>query len=285
MCKMANDTEMKRPRIEQPRHTVTFNVGGRHFEVLRYVIQRHPGTLLASLIDDIGTDCSLPIFVDANPERFVHILDWYRYGEMYISRDTPVAAVLRDARYFLLPDSLQINGEMHLLQAPAAANVRRRAKSAVLAEWPDFDGFVTRTISEVTKKLESNGPDSTKAVGETEFWSQGSDATYLYKDFPIASYCAERHRWMWLDDKNVCSHHRLRVLLAELRVLGFECSVEAPPPHNHDYPFAQPAHKWDGALAKLRIGVHLEDNPRGSGPLRVLLDGVHVSHGRLWVNR
>ncbi|CAE8693652.1 unnamed protein product [Polarella glacialis] len=67
-------------RIRIPGDTVVFNVGGRHFEILALVIQRRPSTLLANLLDDIGTDSSQHIFVDANPDRFQYIVDWYRYG-------------------------------------------------------------------------------------------------------------------------------------------------------------------------------------------------------------
>ena len=62
-----------------------FNVGGRRFEVLSHLIQNRPSTLLASLLDDIGTDAAEPIYVEANPDRFAHILDWYRHGEMHVA--------------------------------------------------------------------------------------------------------------------------------------------------------------------------------------------------------
>merc|ERR1719264_2475799 len=84
--------------------TVVFNVGGRHFEVLRQTIEARPATLLASLLEDIGTDSGRPIFVDANSDRFAHILEWYRHGEMHVAADCPVAGIICDARFFLLPD-------------------------------------------------------------------------------------------------------------------------------------------------------------------------------------
>ncbi|CAE8641873.1 unnamed protein product, partial [Polarella glacialis] len=89
---------------------VVFNVGGRHFEILTHVIQRRPSTLLANLLDDIGTDSSQPIFVDASPDRFQHIVDWYRYGEMSLPSTCCKHALLRDARYFMLPDEVKMNG-------------------------------------------------------------------------------------------------------------------------------------------------------------------------------
>jgi len=82
--------------------TVVFDVGGRLFRVLRQTIQTRPSALLASLVDDLGTDSSRPMFIDANPDRFSYILDWYRYGEMFIPNDSTIEAVLRDARFFFV---------------------------------------------------------------------------------------------------------------------------------------------------------------------------------------
>ena len=33
-------------------------------------------------LDDIDTDATEPLFVDTNPDRFEHILDWYSYEDM-----------------------------------------------------------------------------------------------------------------------------------------------------------------------------------------------------------
>ena len=98
--------------------SIIFNVGGRRFEVLRETIERRKGTHLARLIK--GADDSRPVFVDANPDRFECILDWYRYGEIFVDKGRSVAAVLRDADYFLLPDTVKINGETHKVRDQAA---------------------------------------------------------------------------------------------------------------------------------------------------------------------
>jgi len=104
--------------------TVIFDVGGQHFKVLRQTVAARPDTLLATLIDDIGTDCGEPIFVDANPDRFGHILDWYRYGEMY-AQEFVIGALLRDAKFFLLPDIMRINGIAHFCGSLSSGSCAR----------------------------------------------------------------------------------------------------------------------------------------------------------------
>ncbi len=64
--------------------TVVFNVRGRMFEVLPELIRSKPTTMLAQLLEDVSTDVAEPMFIDANPGRFEHILDWYRYTGNYL---------------------------------------------------------------------------------------------------------------------------------------------------------------------------------------------------------
>merc|ERR1719150_3021292 len=143
-----------------PGDVVVFNVRGRHFEVLPQLIRSHGGTLLASLLDDIGTDGSHPVFVDANPERFAYILDWYRYGEMFVPSSCPVEAVLRDARFLLLPDLIRINGEMHSVSASHVRDVHEDLRKAVVAKWPTFESYVQRLVSETRAHAEAMGSRS-----------------------------------------------------------------------------------------------------------------------------
>eukprot|EP00928_Gymnodinium_smaydae_P027404 TRINITY_DN21205_c0_g1_i3.p1 TRINITY_DN21205_c0_g1~~TRINITY_DN21205_c0_g1_i3.p1 ORF type:complete len:363 (+),score=68.28 TRINITY_DN21205_c0_g1_i3:71-1090(+) len=127
---------------------VTFNAGGRLFEVLPNVIRRHGSTLLANLLDDIGTDRGRPVFVDTNPDRFPYILDWYRYGEMFVPKDVAIDALLRDARFLMLPDNIRINGEIHTVQGSVARSIQELLREKVLAKWPTFQAYVQTIVHE-----------------------------------------------------------------------------------------------------------------------------------------
>ena len=117
----------KRARVEptvSSNPVATFDVGGRHFKVMKLVLMRHPDTLLATMLNDISTVEDEVLYVDANPESFQHILDWYRYGEMHVKTEY-IPAILNDSRYFLLPDFVKINGRSHDL-IPSCLSVDER---------------------------------------------------------------------------------------------------------------------------------------------------------------
>lgn len=126
------------------RGTVVFDVSGWTFKVLRQTIESRPNTLLASLLGSVGanSDCDDPIFVDANPERFVHILDWYRYNEMYV-QEFAVGGVLRDAKFFSLPDTVQINGISHAIKSSRAKGTHDEAFVVSIPEHPSVKGAAT----------------------------------------------------------------------------------------------------------------------------------------------
>ncbi len=79
--------------------TVTFDVRGQLFKVLRQSVTQRPSTLLAQLVENMQGDEH--VFIDASAERFSHILDWYTYGEMFASSGISERAVLRDCCFFL----------------------------------------------------------------------------------------------------------------------------------------------------------------------------------------
>mmetsp|Transcript_4521 Transcript_4521/g.4401 ORF Transcript_4521/g.4401 Transcript_4521/m.4401 type:complete len:122 (+) Transcript_4521:105-470(+) len=66
--------------------TVTFNVGGRIFQLAKSTIDKYPSTVLAVTVSDRWTngDITTPIFLDRNPEAFAFVLDWYRNGRIVL---------------------------------------------------------------------------------------------------------------------------------------------------------------------------------------------------------
>lgn len=217
--------------------TVIFNVGGRMFEVLRQTIDNYPSTLLPCLAGDIGTDLSSPVFVDANPDRFAHILDWYRYGQMFMPDGPEVQAMLRDARFYLLPDVITING----VSFHVGKDVPLRSYDAVMKDvatsWPGFQEYLDRIVTEADQTV-------ARAVQHSKF-TQHDDGNCNKEDltsvvfhsvpltismphigqFADASFPRREH--FWNDETNICNKYRLQALIHELTKRGFVCSVQA----------------------------------------------------------
>mmetsp|Transcript_61343 Transcript_61343/g.142745 ORF Transcript_61343/g.142745 Transcript_61343/m.142745 type:complete len:262 (-) Transcript_61343:71-856(-) len=205
--------------------TVVFNVGGRHYEVLRQTIRARPSTLLAQLIDDIDTDSAQPIFVDANPDRFAYVMDWYRYGEIHLPVGYPTKVILNDARFFLLPDFVLINGSAHALQPPfnrhAAAT---KMHHAVMEHWPTFEQCIANITAAVQNELEAVSERATMVQVDTiSCMKDLAMDTLPTKSFTLSH---SENKWeVWSDRNNVCNKERLMVLVSELRKRGFDCDV------------------------------------------------------------
>lgn len=244
----------KRARIREATAQVAnggavFDVGGRVFKILRHIVEARPLTLLASLLDDIDTDASQPIYVDANPDRFGYILDWYRYGEMFVpTQGFPIEAVLRDARFFLLPDSVKINSVSYSIQPPLAEEVQNEAINSTMCGWPNFGRFLQETISDIKAHFANLGAVAAHVQTQSNRPSFLNPITYP-RGHVDAGVCKKRDlprlvfrpkefrfsiqesrncdRWFrWLDPENVGSKGRLYVLVHELEKRGFSCSIK-----------------------------------------------------------
>mmetsp|Transcript_1179 Transcript_1179/g.2393 ORF Transcript_1179/g.2393 Transcript_1179/m.2393 type:complete len:94 (-) Transcript_1179:697-978(-) len=55
--------------------TVTFNVGGKHYEVSISLLEGYPDTVLA---EKAFMETTSPIFLDRDPDRFAYCLDYMR---------------------------------------------------------------------------------------------------------------------------------------------------------------------------------------------------------------
>lgn len=216
--------------------SVVFNVGGRHFEVLRPTIDSYPDTLLACLVSDIGTDTAAPIFVDANPDRFTHILDWHRYREMFVPEGPAIQAVLRDARFFLLPDCVTINGIPRSIGTANDTPVRsfEAVMNDVASAWSGFHEYLERIIAkadrtiaravQLSKVTQHDGVNCHKEdLGTATFHS-----VRLTEVSHVSNHRQEhRTEHIWNDEKHVCNKIRLQLLMHELAKRGFVCRVEA----------------------------------------------------------
>jgi len=246
--------------------TVTFDVGGTLFKVLAQTILACPSTLLASMLEDISVNPEKPIFVDANPERFSFILDWYRYGEMYAHVDGLVPALLRDACFFLLPDVVIINGRSFTLRPPAskpfpALKVRDALTSCVTSSWPTFETYVDGLIKQVREhymtlanvaavpRQRDDGHEDALACSREQLATE----VFAPKEFVLSDWGNFTDSWVrWADPANVCTRERLWVLVTELENRGFECQL---------VPGAASELLRDYFGCKLHVGLCLNQQP------------------------
>jgi hypothetical protein len=207
---------------------VKFNVSGQHFEVAAKTIRGKPKTMLATLIDSQSqTDRTKPIFVDAAPQRFQYILDWYRYGEIHVPSGVPIALVLRDAHYFSLSDDLVINGSLHSTHRVAneglsAQSVGRDVVSGVIARWPGFEDCLRRVLKRIRnhfQDLASASSSTANGNSAPDHVASAAEESYDFAPFQFPIYAETG----WVDGRNVCNAARARVLGLKLEELGYDC--------------------------------------------------------------
>ena len=67
--------------ITTTTNTIKFNVGGKHFEVSRDLMEKHSETMLGRLVSEAWQqDPEEPVFIDRNGDTFAYVLDYLRYG-------------------------------------------------------------------------------------------------------------------------------------------------------------------------------------------------------------
>ena len=77
--------------------TVKFNVGGRHYEVSRALIEKFPSTMLARMTSETWQkDPEVTLFIDRDSDRFRFCLDYMRDGEVWLPLNVPKEGILLD---------------------------------------------------------------------------------------------------------------------------------------------------------------------------------------------
>ena len=67
--------------IMSATNTIKFNVGGKHFEVSRDLMEMHSETMLGKLVSEAWQqDPEESVFIDRNGDTFAYVLDYLRYG-------------------------------------------------------------------------------------------------------------------------------------------------------------------------------------------------------------
>ena len=84
-----------------------FNVGGKRYEVSRYLLEKHPDSMLARRFSEqlhkAGPD-DAEIFIERNGERFQYVLDYLRDGgRVFLPQTETKGALLADLEYYGIP--------------------------------------------------------------------------------------------------------------------------------------------------------------------------------------
>jgi len=236
------------PKVLDSGPMATLDVGGQIFKISASLLRSKPGTLLAQLIDNTsGNDETRstppnggrPIFVDAAPERFTCILDWYRYGEIHVPRSVPIAAVLQDARRLQLPQDIVINGVARSTGPNLAQKVGRDLMDGVVRRWPGFSAYFAKMLDSIREHFqavgEASGPkpgtaghqrpprtmaaDAEGAAGAGGKEEGEEEEAYDFPPFVLPLY----EETGWLDRQHVCSAPRARALALRIEERGYRC--------------------------------------------------------------
>eukprot|EP00929_Paragymnodinium_shiwhaense_P027095 TRINITY_DN15984_c0_g1_i1.p1 TRINITY_DN15984_c0_g1~~TRINITY_DN15984_c0_g1_i1.p1 ORF type:complete len:288 (+),score=33.10 TRINITY_DN15984_c0_g1_i1:198-1061(+) len=208
--------------------TVVFDVGGTLFKTLRRTVMKHPQTLLACLLDDIGTDSQQPIFVDASAARFAHLLDWYRYGEIFAG-GCPLEAVLRDADFFNLPDTIKVDGQWHstvrrerLVDADADVTTHSKlsdeAFRRIVESWPSVRTDLITIIGKVEQHFAVATQTGAGRIGD-------SGLRYAIRNKAVVPPAVVKLEDCFQDGKQ-CTKARGTIIVSELEKLGFESDIK-----------------------------------------------------------
>lgn len=91
--------------------TVKLNVGGKHFEVSRNLLEKefknengNRSSMLSRLTSNRWVnDQDERIFIDCDGERFTYLLDYLRYGSVVLPINIPIDSFMKDLDYFCIP--------------------------------------------------------------------------------------------------------------------------------------------------------------------------------------
>ena len=89
-------------KMEEDFDTVTINVGGTRFETARATLARHPDTRLSAL-DETSIEYSpkrREFYFDRDPALFLHVLNFYRFGDLHFPRDLCGPTIRRELDFW-----------------------------------------------------------------------------------------------------------------------------------------------------------------------------------------
>jgi len=81
--------------------TVSFNVGGRIFQVRRSLLNGFPSTILVrSASEEWKPESDTPIFLDRDADQFRYVLDYMRNTKVALPLTESKAALVKDLEYY-----------------------------------------------------------------------------------------------------------------------------------------------------------------------------------------
>ncbi|KAL7498908.1 hypothetical protein ACHAWT_008598, partial [Skeletonema menzelii] len=87
--------------IMSATNTIKFNVGGKHFEVSRDLMEMHSETMLGKLVSEAWQqDPEESVFIDRDGDIFAHILNYLRYGSIELPHTIPKSSFERDLDFY-----------------------------------------------------------------------------------------------------------------------------------------------------------------------------------------
>jgi len=165
---------------------------------------------------DAGISLNVP--VDVCPDRFRLILDWYRYGEIWVPATLATEAVLKDAARLELPEEIVVNGTLRSTRAVSAKQVGRTLIAGVVNRWPGFRAFFTQTLNQIDQHFLSAASSSSTSVAANDDEAAAAEEAFDFPRFVLPLF-----REGWVTPTQVCSAARARVLALKLEELGYLC--------------------------------------------------------------
>ena len=94
--------------------TLKFNINGHTYTVSRYILSKHPNTMLARTASDKWhEEPHSEIYIDRDGERFKYCLDYLQYGHVLLPLEVSKDALVEDLKYYgvenINEDSIKYN--------------------------------------------------------------------------------------------------------------------------------------------------------------------------------
>eukprot|EP00913_Durusdinium_trenchii_P035574 g33290.t1 len=206
------------PTPAAPLSAAHFNVGGQTFQVAAKLVKAKPETLLAKLLAKADSNRLIHVPVDICPDRFRILLDWYRYGEIWVPHTTAVKAVLRDAARLEFPKEIVVNGAFRSLQ-PDASQVSRTLVTTIINRWAGFHTFFAGILHEIDEHFKSVGSRSADSIDPIDEEAAAAEEIFDFPRFAVQLFREEG----WVSPNQICSASRARILALKLEELGYLC--------------------------------------------------------------
>jgi len=205
---------------DAPLSAALFNVGGQTFQVAAKLIRSKPETLLSKLFAKaLDPTKVLHVPVDICPERFRILLDFYRYGEIWVPNTVATKAVLRDAARLDFPSEMVVNGVLRSLHQLDANQVGRTLLTGVINRWQGFPSFFANVLSQIDEHFKSVALQSAASVEAKDEEAACAEEAFDFPRFVVPLFGEEG----WISPTQICSASRARILAIKLEELGYLC--------------------------------------------------------------